>query len=190
MKGFEDNEAFQTTPRSVAKSTGRKIIPNKEIYSRKYKGGKLTRHKYRHTARGDFLRAGVDYGSSYWPSASSTAANVAGLRTKAAPGSPPTPRPAPAPPTPSPPSPPPELTRKIPALNQPARPPRPQPQPHPGRRSTPHPPHAPHPHMLRVQPPHVGRQILGRPAQAAGQHTVMSAMCVSARRPPTPSNRP
>ena len=61
MEGFEDNEVFQTTSRKEAKLTGKKIIPNKEIYSRKYKGGKLTRHKYRHTARGNFLRAGVDY---------------------------------------------------------------------------------------------------------------------------------
>jgi len=62
-KGFEDNEVFQTTSKK-AKLTGKKIIPNKELYSRKYKNGKLTRHKYRHTARGDFLRAGVDYGNS------------------------------------------------------------------------------------------------------------------------------
>ena len=76
MKGFEDNEVFLTTPRSEAKATGKKIIPNKELYSRKYKNGKLTRHKYRHTARGDFLRAGVDYGNSYWSSASSTTLKI------------------------------------------------------------------------------------------------------------------
>ena len=76
MKGFEDNEVFLTTPRSEAKLTGKKIIPNKELYSRKYKNGKLTRHKYRHTARGDFLRAGVDYGNSYWSSASSTTLKI------------------------------------------------------------------------------------------------------------------
>ena len=76
MQGFEDNAVFQTTSRKEAKLTGKKIIPNKEICSRKYKGGKLTRHKYRHTARGDYLRAGVDYGNSYWSSASSTTLKI------------------------------------------------------------------------------------------------------------------
>jgi hypothetical protein len=67
---------FNHTRRSEARLTGKKIIPNKELYSRKYKNGRLTRHKYRHTARGDFLRAGVDYGNSYWSSASSTTLKI------------------------------------------------------------------------------------------------------------------
>ena len=52
MAGFNDNEVFLRTKRNDL-HPNQKIIPNKEIYSKKYKYGKLSRVKYRHAARGD-----------------------------------------------------------------------------------------------------------------------------------------
>jgi len=71
MQGFEENHVWlRTKQKNMVK--GKRPIKTKEIYSRKYKHGKLSRHKYRHAARGDMLRAGKDYGNTYWSSVSST----------------------------------------------------------------------------------------------------------------------
>ena len=75
MQGFEENNVFSRTRREDV-PPDKKVIPNKEVYTRKYKNGRLMRHKYRHTARGDKLRAGIDYGNSYWSSASSACTNA------------------------------------------------------------------------------------------------------------------
>ena len=70
MKGFTENEVYMRIPRHEVKP-GCKVIKNLEVFSRKYKGGRLSRHKYRHVARGDMLPEG-SVGNTYWCSASST----------------------------------------------------------------------------------------------------------------------
>ena len=56
MRGFEENSVFYRIPRSEMKP-GKFPIKSLEIFSHKYKHGKLSRFKYRHAARGDMLRA-------------------------------------------------------------------------------------------------------------------------------------
>ena len=70
MRGFEENGVFYRIPRSEMKP-GKFPIKSLEIFSHKYKHGKLSRFKYRHAARGDMLRAKKDYGNTYWASVSS-----------------------------------------------------------------------------------------------------------------------
>ena len=71
MKGFTDNDALWRIKRSECEPN-RPIIKAKEIYSLKFRDGWLMRPKFRYAARGDMLTEGLDFGATYWSSASST----------------------------------------------------------------------------------------------------------------------